>query len=264
MSRPPILPLPDDQVAILVRELQPILLAYPVDGRDHRPFVREFIAAVYTATGRSFSPPIYRKLLQAHAPGRSPSTDTLASEKKAFDLSLAAEADAGRQIEEGAGRQIADVVQRAVEIALARQGRAQPDRSSNDSLAHAQLDFLQTRLGEAERSLAETRAQAARLAGELLAAQTVRDALAAQVDAGNQLAQTHVQQIERLTVEVSGLRSFSMTAIDAARGETRAQKERAAHLEALLKTEKSHTEVFRRLAYKSGAAIPPSLLEEPK
>ena len=55
-----------------------------------------------------------------------------------------------------------------------------------------------------------------------------------------------------------------MAAIDAARGETRAQKERATHLESLLKTEKAHTEVFRRLAYKSGAAIPQSLIEEAK
>jgi hypothetical protein len=264
MSRTAILPLPDAQAALLVRALQPLLDAYPAATASQRPFVREFIKAVHSATGRTFSPPIYRKLLQVHAPGRNPSTDTLAAEKKAFVQALASEAQAGRQIEEGAGSGIAEVVQRAVDSALARQGRVQPPAASHDRIAHAQLDFLQTRLGEAERLLAETRAQAARLAGELLAAQAVRDTLAAQVDAGAQLAREHRQQIERLLGEINGLRNFAMAAIDAARGETRAQKERATHLESLLKTEKSHTEVFRRLAYRNGAAIPEGLLQEDK
>jgi hypothetical protein len=262
MSRPALLPLPDEQAALLVRALQPLLIDYPAGGRDHRPFVREFIRAAHTATGRTFSAPIYRKLLAAYAPGRSPSTDTLAAEKRAFDASLADEAVAGRALDAETGVVLGAVVERAVGMALARQGRAPHADAAGEHHPYrqAQLDFLQARLGETEQMLADVRTQAARLAAELQAAQAVRAVLEGQVGAANALALEQAKRLEQLTVELAGMRKFAMTAIDSARGETRAQQERAAHLDALLKMEKEHTEVFRRLAYRSGAPIPHELL----
>ena len=179
MSRPALLPLPDEQAALLVRALQPLLIDYPAGGRDHRPFVREFIRAAHTATGRTFSAPIYRKLLAAYAPGRSPSTDTLAAEKRAFDASLADEAVAGRALDAETGVVLGAVVERAVGMALARQGRAPHADAAGEHHPYrqAQLDFLQARLGETEQMLADVRTQAARLAAELQAAQAVRAVL---------------------------------------------------------------------------------------
>ncbi len=162
MSRPAFLPLPDAQVSLLVRELQPLLDLYSAEAPSHRPFVREFIAAVYKATGRTFSPVIYRKLLAAHAPRRCPSTETLASEKKVFEQALSNEADAGRALDDNTGVELGAVVQRAVDVALSRQGRAQQVDPAVDRYVTAQCDFLQERLSETEQALYEVRAQAAR------------------------------------------------------------------------------------------------------
>ena len=264
MSRQSILPLPDSQVAILVRTVPPLLDAYPAGGTSHRSFVREFIRVVHAATGRTFNPAIYRKLLAIHASGRRPSTDTLAKEKKAFDAALAEEADAGRQINSETGHELASVVQRAVDTALARHRPARIEEAGSDRYVQAQLDFLQTRLGETERMLSEVRAQAARYAGDLKVAQVVRETLQAQIETANALALAQTQRIEQLIFEIAGMRKFAMNAIESSRGETRVQKERAVHLEGLLKTEKEHTEVFRRLAYRAGAAIPSALQPDGK
>lgn len=259
MSRPSLLPLPDTAAAILVRELQPLLSVYPAGTGSHRPFVREFIRVVFNATGRSYNPTIYRKLLAAYAPGRSPSTDTLASEKKAFDAALAEEAHAGREFEVENCEPLEKVVQRAVNTALAKQnGAGQQPAVGADRYLQAQLDFLQARLHATESQLNEIRKTAAQQAAELQVAQAMRDTLQAQVDTGHQLARERELRLDQLTAELAGTRKFAMNAIDSSRGETRAQQERANHLETLLKAEKSHTEVFRRLAYRAGAAIPDS------
>jgi hypothetical protein len=49
-------------------------ISCPYDATNHRPFVREFVAAVHQITGQLFSPPIYRRLLDAYVPQRKPST----------------------------------------------------------------------------------------------------------------------------------------------------------------------------------------------
>lgn len=264
MTRPAFT-LSDDQARQLQQQLTPILERHPAGGRDHRPFVREFVRAVYAATGRSFSPVIYRRLLDVYAPGRTPSTNTLDQEKKALLTELGQEARTGGTLDAAtAGADLAAVVQRSVHTALDRLAPTHsPDRSS-DQMALAQSDFLQARLTECEAALNQVRSLAARQTAELQAAQAVREALQVQLDAANALALQQSARIEQLTTEVTGMRKFALTAIEAARGETRAQQDRAAHLEGLLKAEKFNTEVFRRLAYRSGAPIPPNLVPEPK
>jgi len=263
MSRSAILPLPDDQAAILVRGLPSLLDAHPAGSNNHRPFVRDFLRLVHAATGNTYSAPIIRKLLAVYAPGRSPSTDTLALEKRALDLALAQESAAGREIDAGTETGLASVVQRAIASALAKHP-IHNIPAAHDSTAHAQRDFLLSRLNDAERMLWDVRAQAARLTGELQAAQAVQQVLQAQLDVAQVLNQAQAQRIERMTLEWAGMRDFAMTAIDVSRGETRAQKERAAHLETLLHAEKQHAEVFRRLAYRNGAPIPDSLQPDGK
>jgi hypothetical protein len=46
----------DDEARILINRLQSINAAHPLNQRDHGPFVRAFVRAVYEATGKTFSP----------------------------------------------------------------------------------------------------------------------------------------------------------------------------------------------------------------
>jgi len=158
MSRPPF-QLTDDQARALLQQLTPILARNPVGAGSNRPFVRDFVRAVHTATGRTYSPAIYRRLLDAYAPDRRPSTDTLAQEKNALVEALSEEAHAGRQLDADTGEALAQVVQRAVDGALARQARNHAGATSHDRYTDAQRDFLQSRLADAERQLNEARAR---------------------------------------------------------------------------------------------------------
>ncbi len=266
MSRPPFV-LTDDQARVLRDLLPPILARHPPGATSHRPFVRAFLRAVHAATGQTYGAPICRRLLDVYAPGRAPSTDTLASEKAALDAALAQEARAGRALDEGHAEELAAVVARAVEHALARQpgqglSHGMSQAAGGDLFLLAQRDFLQARLVEAEQSLLQTRAHAARQAADLQAAQAVRAVLEEQVATMSAAAEAQSARMAQLTTEITGLRLFAMRAIDASRGETRVQQERAQHLETLLQAEKMHAEVFRRLAYRNGAAIPASLQPE--
>lgn len=260
----PAFQLTDTQARGLVERMPAILENYPAGSRDHRSFVRDFLRAVFDATGSTYSPVIYRRLLDVYAPGRQPSTDTLAQEKKALDAALAEEAQAGRQIEEGVGEQLAAVVQRAVEDALTRAQITRADSFPVDQIALAQRDYLQSCLTEAEQTLNQVRAQTAQLAADLQATCAVRDALAAQLEATRAAAAQQNQQVTTLTTELEGMRRFALQAVDGVRGETRAWQERCAQLEAQLKQSKQHLEYFRQIAYQRGAPIPADLRNENK
>lgn len=256
--------LTDQQAAILVREVVDVSARHPDDSvRGHRPFVRDFIRAVHHATGKTFSPAIYRRLLDAYAPTRRPSTTTLAQEKKALEDELALEARAGRQVEQASGDELALVIERAIENALGRDMPARAGQSVQvDLLTAAQRDFLQERLGETERALETARAHAARLAAELQAAQAVRDSLATQLSAANAAAEQQGQRVDALTKGLESNRAFAMRAIDGVRGETRAWQEKYAKSQEDLQRTKQHLEYFRQIAYQRGAAIPPDLRPE--
>ncbi|MEJ7806895.1 MAG: hypothetical protein WKG03_13365 [Telluria sp.] len=70
-------------------------------------------------------------------------------------------------------------------------------------------------------------------------------------------------ELAKLSVAIDDARQFALLAIDEARGETRAWKERCAAAEAQYKEQVSLTETFRRLAYRQGADIPPALARKP-
>src|SRR5471030_1913452 len=83
MSRPK-LSLTDDQARSLVTQVDAIIQRHANDTRHHRPFVHDFVRAVYHATGSTYGAAFYRNLLDAYAPGRTPSTPTIESEQLQF------------------------------------------------------------------------------------------------------------------------------------------------------------------------------------
>ncbi len=71
------------------------------------------------------------------------------------------------------------------------------------------------------------------------------------------------EELGKLAAAINDARQFALLAIDEARGETRAWKERCSAAEAQYKEQVSLTETFRRLAYRQGADIPLALERRP-
>ncbi|MCS0591839.1 hypothetical protein ACFQ09_12650 [Massilia norwichensis] len=281
LSRQPFT-LTDDQAAKLLTALRPIAERHPVDTQSNRPFVRDFIRAVHQATGRTFSPAIYRRLLNAYAPERRPSTTTLSIEKEFVEQELASASTPAappfppsggpeplfEQRSTGAGN-MAILVRKAVEDALSRHTGLAADRwSSEQQMAQAHIADLSARLAASERALSDSRAQAARLAADLHFAQETAARCQAQLAAVERSAQAqaeaHTLALNRLAVELDEIRKFAMRSIDDVRGETRAERDRRIHAEGLLKTNEKMTELFRQMAYQRGGAIPAELRMERK
>jgi hypothetical protein len=263
MSRPA-LTLTDDQARALLHLLSPIVARHPAQTRNHRPFVREFVRAVYEATGRTFSPTTYRRLLDAYAPAYRPSTNTLDEEKNALLAALDQEARAARDLQAHDGRDSHDlgaVVQRAVAGALSLHPARTADAPS-DRYAQAQLDYVSARLAETELALQQSQSLAASLAGELHAAHAARNVMQNEVDACRRTADAHSKRIEELTTELAGARKFALLAVDGVRGETRAWRERCERLEDMMKQKDSRLEYFRQAAYRQGAMVPPDLVAD--
>jgi hypothetical protein len=259
MSRPAF-SLSDAEARLLVQQLGDLNLRHPVDQRGHRPFLRGFLRAVHGATGKTFSPAIYRRLLNAYAPERRPSTATLALEKEALAIELARSEHAAAELCALPSENLSELVRRAVMDALGSQ--VPPRLGAGDSYATAQCDYLQARLLEAESAVQEARSDAARLAADLRAAREVARCNQNELEAARSTIAEQAKAVGKLTAAVDDARTFAMKAIDEARGETRAWKERCAHTEGLLKQEALLMETFRQLAYQKGAAIPPTLRSE--
>jgi DNA-binding LytR/AlgR family response regulator len=110
-------------------------------------------------TGKTYSPSIYRRLLSAYAPERKPSTTTLAIEKERFVKELefsprAMSAGPDPSHDERAGSLVAEIRQ-VLEDVL--DGRTQHRTSSVDQYLQAQCDFLQQRLSDSQKLLAEAK-----------------------------------------------------------------------------------------------------------
>lgn len=259
MTRPPF-KLADDEARVLIAQLQAVEAAHPLDQRDHRPFVRAFMRAVYAATNKTFSPAIYRRLLAAYAPERRPSTSTLAIEKERLCEELALErggADEAAALD--APRLAALIRSSVVEVMGERPVR----RVNSAPEAGADVAFWRERVADLERTAADAQAQAARLAGELLAERAIAEVLRGELAAARQALEAQVTQVGKLAGELEESRRFTMRAIDEARGETRAWRERCAVIETQAATRAREDnillETFRQLAYQRGAAIPATL-----
>lgn len=262
MSRPPF-SLSDQEARALVQQLGELNLRHPLDRRDHRPFVRDFLRAVHRATGRTFSPLIYRRLLAAYAPERRPSTATLALEKETLVAELGLADLAARELAAAPHEGLGELVRHAVADALGRHAPARGRTGAEDSYAVAQCTFLQARLADAEAALQEARAHAARLAAELQATRAAGLAQLGELEAARSTIAAQADALGRLAPALEDSRQFAMRAIDAARGETRtvdsAWKKSYEQLELKFREDRLLLETFRQLAYQKGAAIPPAL-----
>jgi len=231
MSRPPF-SLSDGQARELVQRVTPLLDRYPVDPRDHRPFLRAFLRAVHEVTNKLYGPDIYRRLLRAYAPGRNPSTPTIASERDALERELAAVAPAAAP---PAGPVPFSAAAPAPDAALIRavftESMPQFARLAAQAGRDTQVDYLNARLREAERATSDAKAQAARLAGELQAQVARADLLARELEAGQAALAQQRQAVASLTEELKGQRLFAMQSIDSARAEMRMSKDRTAELQ---------------------------------
>lgn len=131
--------------------------------------------------------------------------------------------------------------------------------SHADSYLQTQCDFLQTRLSHSESQLAGAKEYAHQVdtQRQVLAAQALIDR--DQIDSLRAAGAVMTAQLATMSAAIDDARQFALLAIDEARGETRAWKERCAAAEAQYKEQVSLTETFRRLAYRQGADIPPAL-----
>lgn len=251
----------DDEARVLLSRLTSIEATYPLDRRNHRPFVRAFLRAVHEATGKMFSPAIYRCLLSAYAPQRRPSTSTLAIEKELLRDELALERDGASQAAALDAPRLGEAIRAAVTDAMNE--RTMSAMPAVASTAGPDAGFWRERAAETEHALADTRAHAARLAGELLAAQASVEVLSAELQSARATLNKQADSIGKLAAEAEESRRFTMRAIDDARGETRSWRERCQVIEAQAaakaKEDNILLETFRQLAYQRGAAIPPVL-----
>ncbi len=252
----------DDEARILINRLGSINVDHPLNPRDHGPFVRAFVRAVYEATGKTFSPVIYRRLLDAYAPDRRPSTSTLERAKHSLIDELEIEREGAAEVASVDAPHLSALIRDAVLEAFGNHPVHSPHVVGANANASAGTDvaFWRERAAEAERAIADAQAHAARLAGELLAAQASCDSMAAELSAARSQIKDQTTQIGKLAAEYEQARLFSMRAIDDARGETRAWRERCASVEAQAtaraREDNILLETFRQLAYQRGATIP--------
>ncbi len=265
MTRPIFKPT-DDEARILINRLQAIKAAHPLNPRDHGPFVRAFVRAVYDATGRIFSPIIYRRLLGAYAPDRRPSTSTLERAKQSFADELTIEREGAAEVASVDAPHLAALIRDAVAEAVGTHPLHLPHVAGAGP--NTDVAFWRERAAQAEQAVADAQAQAARLVAEMLAARASADAMAAELAAARGQLKEQAVQIGKLAVEFEQARLFSMRAIDDARGETRAWRERCASVEAQAvaraREDNILLETFRQLAYQRGATIPAVLQKGPK
>lgn len=255
MARPPF-SLTDEQARVLVVRVAELQADYPLNARNHRPFVRAFLQAVFEATGQVYSPAIYHRLLAAYAPDRRPSTTTIAAEKHAFNDRYAivtAPSNPTSATRLGIDvKEVREAVADAVDAALSRS-------MLGISAGNTEVEFLASRLRDTEQQLQQVRADAARLAAALAAANEAATLHAQDAERSRLALVSQAAAVAELTTEVSNMRKFALQSIDEARGETRLWKEHYAALEGKRRVDATLLETFRQQAYRLGAAIPETL-----
>lgn len=234
MSRPPF-SLTDNQARDLLLGVAPLLEHYPLDPRDHRPFLRAFIRAVHSVTGKLYGPDIYRRLLRAYAPGRSPSTSTIATERSDLERELATKVPTAAPSSAGPALSLPAASAPALDLSLIRTAFAEQlpqfARLAAQAGRDTQVEYLQARLRDAERATADAKAAAARLAADLQEQTGRATLLASELETSQAALAQQRQAVAGLTEELKGQRLFAMQSIDSARAEMRMTKDRTAELQ---------------------------------
>lgn len=252
--------LSDDQARLLSARVAQLQASYPLDRRNHRPFVRAFLRAVQESTGQLYSPAIYQRLLRAYAPERRPSTATLAAEKQllATEVSMRpgpVDSEIPRPVTDTFAQFYA-LIADAIDAALSKAARLPAQGGQTQS------NFYAARLDEAERQLGLARAECARMGAELAAALQSARQYAGEAERATSALERQTAAVAALTGELADMRKFALQSIDEARGEARVWKERSMALEAQRQMDARLMESFRRQAYRQGAAIPDELTRD--
>lgn len=264
--------LTDEEARSLVMQLDAMRTRHANNPRQHRPFVHDFLRAVYHATGRIYSAGIYRKLLQAYAPERTPSTTTLETEKNLLEHDLksravavgiaaattAPAAEAAPSVQAPAparetGLELQQIIGLLHHLSarLDQQDRAFAGQDRSAGL-QAHNDYLRERLAVTEEEVSQTRAQAARMALEAHAATILAEERARELAVLYQSVKEQAAALGAMAEELHGSRQFAMQAIDGVRGETRAAKERCAQMEQQLKDKEQQVDMYRQMAFSKG------------
>ncbi|RFP09223.1 hypothetical protein D0T23_26265 [Duganella sp. BJB475] len=272
----PRLALTDAQARSLVQLVAAIVARHANDTRQHRPFVHDFVRAVYHATGATYSAAYYRKLLNAYAPGRTPSTPTIESEKRQLvhELSLRAvpREVIARVVDpldtssvdpappptspatDQALQEILTLQHHTISLVNGAAASAPGAGAGAASGLQAHNDYLRERLASVEAELATTRAYAARMAASVQEEASLAAERGRQLEALHKTVAEQTAALAAMATEMTGTRNFAMQAVDGVRGETRAVRERCAYLEAQLKDKDQQLEQYRQIAFSKGVA----------
>ncbi|GGC23821.1 hypothetical protein [Pseudoduganella buxea] len=252
---------------MLVRQLDAIIAKHAGEPGRHRAFVHDFIRAVHHATGQLYSAASYRKLLQAYAPGRTPATATIESEKHLLVAELKRRSPAPASAVEGpwlappgptrdAGQDLA--LQQIVTlqhhvITLVKQLAQAPAAPDLASGLRAHNGYLRERLASTETALAAAQTAAAAMAAQCQEMAGLAAERARQVDALQGMLATHTAALSVLSTELTGAQRFMMMQVDGVRGETRAVRELCEQLKAQLKEKEAQVDMYRQMVLSRGA-----------
>jgi hypothetical protein len=253
--------LTDDQARALADAVHELQACFPhMPAVSHRPFVRGFVAAVHEVTGSVYGAGTYRRLLQAYAPERTPSTSTLADEQRRLTEKLALAHRATPAAMESSASDLAHLIRLAVADAL----EASSATSAHYKLGRgaAEADFLRTRLEEAEARLREKHEQIRQVGVELDKVRGTAMLHSHEAEIVRKIAKEQAEAIAMLAAATGDARKFAMLAIDEARGEARMWKERCIALERQRQLDARLLETFRQAAYLAGAEIPDALRKD--
>mgnify|MGYP001627161416 CR=1 FL=1 len=225
--------------------------------RSNRPFVKALIALVHNATGKLFSPEIYRRLLDAYCPERRPSIATIASERaNAGYLGTAAPRDEEDQfvprphpIDVATVRDaVADVVRSQLADVLER-----VEQSHN-----AQVEFYQFQLEQSELALKAARAQCLGDTAELAALRQSAQQFQAETEAARVTLEQQAKTIDMMAISADEMRKFSLMSIEESRGETRLWKARCAELEQQQRRDAQALDTLRQANFRAASLTPSS------
>lgn len=249
MSRPPFA-LTDDQARILSLRVPELERLYPLSTKNHRPFVRAFVQAVWEATGKGFSPRIYRRLLNAYAPQRRPSTATLSAERDRLDAILTTRSSPDVVPPDGTaipvGLRPADL---AAQVRLAVAGALEDSAAAHSAPPPrdaSQLDYFMGRLHDTEAELRQVRHHAADLLAALAASRARQETMQGELASLKDLIRAQGESIAQLVKSADEHRKFALIAIEESRGETRIWKARVAELELSRAKDEQTMESLRR------------------
>lgn len=262
----PRLELTDNQARSLAQQTSVLIAKHAGSTGGHRPFVHDFLRAVYHATGETYGAARYRALLAAYAPQCRPSTSTIELEKNQLldDLrqrAVPSHADrlvpASDSVAEAAvpapGHPGTDfALQQAVSLLHTLSGQVaqlaeEPARAQMPTGLVAHNEYLNERLASVEAELAGTRAAAARAAAAAQAAEALAAERGAALDSAQAATAALTTVLEKLTKELEGQRAFALRAMDEVRGETRAVKDELAYVKGRFKECERELDTYRQM-----------------